>query len=132
MAEADPYAAIMARFPSAEDAEDFLARVRWPVVVRCPACGGDRVAWKRERAQPSRYQCTACQRSFSATAGTFLARTHMDLRIWYRLIQEPATTSTAELGRMLDVRRPTIAAMRRRLAAAAGDQVLSDLRRALG
>lgn len=127
----DPYAEITARFPTTEAAEDFLERVRWPVQITCPACGRPTVGWKREQHRADRFQCGSCARSFSVTAGTFLAGTHMDLRVWFRFLQAPDCTSGVALARILDVRRPTVATMRRRVRGAATDRLLGDLRRAL-
>jgi transposase-like protein len=128
----DPYAAILSRFPTPEAAEDFLAAVRWPADITCPACAGLAVSWKRERARPDRFQCSRCRRSFSVQAGTFLGRTHMDLRVWFRLLQCPEDMPTAAVARLLDVRRPTVARMRGQMRHWALDPVLRDLRSALG
>ena len=47
----------------------------------CAGCGG-REAW-RLKARPRVYECTACHRQESVTAGTVLHRTRTDLSKWF-------------------------------------------------
>ena len=57
------------------------------------------------------YQCTACRRQTSLTAGTIFAATKLALRSWFRalyhLTQSKQGISSLELGRRLGVTQTT-------------------------
>src|SRR5437764_8047831 len=57
-----------ARFGTEERCIEHLAELRWPGGFVCAGCGG-RQAW-RLKARPRVYECTACRRQESVTAGT--------------------------------------------------------------
>ena len=69
------------RFGEEEACRDYLYQLRWPEGFRCPRCGGSKV-W----AVGPRYQCAACDRQTSVTAGTIFQDTHTPLRLWFRAI----------------------------------------------
>lgn len=66
-----------ARFGSGERCIEHLAQLRWPDGFVCGGCGG-REAW-RLKARPRVYECVACHRQESVTAGTVFDRTRTDL-----------------------------------------------------
>src|SRR5438477_7820841 len=66
-----------ARFGTEERCIEHLAGLRWPGGFVCAGCGG-RQAW-RLKARPRVYECTACRRQESVTAGTVVHRTGTDL-----------------------------------------------------
>jgi hypothetical protein len=70
-----------ARFGTEERCIEHLAELRWPSGFVCAGCGGRR-AW-RLKARPRVYECTACHRQESVTAGTVLHRTRTDLSKWF-------------------------------------------------
>src|SRR5690348_5459219 len=70
-----------ARFGTEERCIEHLAELRWPGGFVCAGCGG-RQAW-RLKARPRVYECTACHRQESVTAGTVLHRTRTDLSKWF-------------------------------------------------
>ena len=70
-----------ARFGTEERCIEHLAELRWPTGFVCAGCGG-RQAW-RLKARPRVYECTACHRQESVTAGTVLHRTRTDLSKWF-------------------------------------------------
>jgi transposase-like protein len=70
-----------ARFGTEERCIEHLAGLRWPGGFVCAGCGG-RQAW-RLKARPRVYECTACHRQESVTAGTVLHRTRTDLAKWF-------------------------------------------------
>ena len=70
-----------ARFGTEERCIEHLAGLRWPGGFVCAGCGG-RQAW-RLKARPRVYECTACRRQESVTAGTVLHRTRTDLSKWF-------------------------------------------------
>ena len=81
---------------------------RWPEGFECPSCGE-----RRHSAIKSRqlFQCGACRRQTSLTAGTIFAATKVALRTWFRAIYHVTQTkqgiSSIELGRRLGVTQPT-------------------------
>ena len=70
-----------ARFATEERCIEHLAQLRWPGGFVCASCGG-REAW-RLKARPRVYECAACHRQESVTAGTVLHRTRTDLPKWF-------------------------------------------------
>ena len=53
------------RFATEAACRDYLIQLRWPEGFRCPHCGG-RENWRLKNA---RFECRACGRQTSATAG---------------------------------------------------------------
>lgn len=81
---------------------------RWPQGFVCPSCGHrGHCALKRR----TLYQCNACRRQTSLTAGTIYAASKLPLRIWFRamyhLTQSKGGISSIELGRRLGVTQTT-------------------------
>src|SRR5271169_1973653 len=68
-------------FGTEERCIEHLAGLRWPGGFVCAGCGG-RQAW-RLKARPRVYECTACHRQESVTAGTVLHRTRTALAKWF-------------------------------------------------
>jgi transposase-like protein len=90
---------------------------RWPNGFECPGCGGRAYcALKTHRL----FQCNACHRQTSLTAGTIFASTHLPLRLWFRamyhLTQSKQGISSIELGRRLGVRQTTAWTIKHKLA----------------
>ena len=54
---------------------------RWPDGFECPVCGG---ASHSEISTRGLFQCRACRRQTSPTAGTIFAATKVPLRTWLR------------------------------------------------
>src|SRR5271170_5200709 len=82
-----------ARFGTEERCIEHLAGLRWPGGFVCAGCGG-RQAW-RLKARPRVYECTACHRQESVTAGTVLHRTRTELSKWFVAAYLMAATSAA-------------------------------------
>src|SRR5947208_6779174 len=70
-----------ARCRTQESCIEHLAGLRWPGGFACSGCGG-RQAW-RLKARPRVYECGACHRQESVTAGTVFHRTRTDLAKWF-------------------------------------------------
>ncbi|MCY4535761.1 MAG: IS1595 family transposase [Bryobacterales bacterium] len=68
------------RFASEEACREYLAQLRWPEGFRCPQCGQSK-AWP---VRDGAWQCAACGRQTSVTAGTLFHRSKLDLRLWFR------------------------------------------------
>lgn len=91
--------------------------LRWPNGFVCPSCSGTRHSVVKSRGL---YQCTACRRQTSPTAGTIFAATKLPLRLWfkgiYHLTQSKKGISSIELGRRLGVTQTTAWIMKHKLA----------------
>jgi len=74
-------AAFQARFPDDASCARHLAERRWPQGFVCPSCSGVK-GWelRRERAT---WECAACGKQTSVTAGTIMHRSHLALRTWF-------------------------------------------------
>jgi transposase-like protein len=70
-----------AQFGTEERCIEHLAQLRWPGGFVCAGCGG-RQAW-RLKARPRVFECAACHRQESVTAGTVFHRTRTDLPKWF-------------------------------------------------
>jgi len=69
-----------ARFPDDERCRAYLTACRWPEGFRCPHCGA---ASAFELPRRGLWQCKACDRQTSVTAGTVLHRTRVPLTVWF-------------------------------------------------
>ena len=85
-----------------------LFRWRWPEGFECPICGEQRHSAIRSR---QLFQCSACRRQTSLTAGTIFAATKVPLRTWFRALYHVTQTkkgiSSLELARRLGVTQST-------------------------
>lgn len=81
---------------------------RWPNGFVCPACGGTDHCTVGPR---QLYQCNACRRQTSLTAGTVFASTKVPLTTWFRamylITQTKQGISSIELGRRLGTTQTT-------------------------
>jgi transposase-like protein len=82
----------------------YLEELRWPDGVRCPRCGGSRIARMRTRRQ---YDCSSCRYRFSVTAGTIFHDSHLPLWKWfaavYLMIEARNGLTSMQLGRTLEL-----------------------------
>ena len=69
-----------ARFATEAACRAYLFQLRWPNGFQCPRCGGTR-AWP---VRTVRWQCAACGRQTSVTAGTIFQGTRLPLTTWFR------------------------------------------------
>jgi transposase-like protein len=96
------------QYGSEEQCRAAVAKWRWPDGFVCPRCGGRQHSVIKTRAL---YQCTACRRQTSLTAGTIFAATKLVLRSWFRalyhLTQSKQGIFSLELGRRLGVTQTT-------------------------
>ena len=94
------------RFATDAACLEYLAASRWPEGFVCPGCGG-RHAWVLERRHL--WQCSACARQTSVTAGTVMHRTRTPLRTWFWAAYLVAThhpgISAKQLQRQLGLSR---------------------------
>lgn len=78
------------RFGSEEACRAYLVQLRWPEGFRCPGCGGAK-AWMVRRVL---WQCAACGRQTSATAGTLFQDTRTPLMVWFRAMWQVTSSKT--------------------------------------
>ena len=77
-------AAFEKRFPDEAMCACYLAERRWPGGFVCPSCGGAKGwALKRKRAT---WECAACGKQTSVTAGTIMHRSHLPLKTWFTAV----------------------------------------------
>ena len=74
-------AAFEARFPDEAACSRHLAAMRWPDGFVCPACGHGR-GWELKRRRAS-WECAACGKETSVSAGTVMHRSHLPLKTWF-------------------------------------------------
>ena len=70
------------RFPTEDACRAYLAGLRWPDGIICPACGSKEV-WVKK---PPVNRCARCKHDFTVTSGTLFADTHKPLRLWFEAI----------------------------------------------
>ena len=77
-----------ALFPTDDACKSYLQARRWPVGIRCPRCGNEKVYPVTNR--PFHWQCTACATAggyrSSVLVGTIFENTNIGLRDWFRVI----------------------------------------------
>lgn len=105
------------QYGSEEACREALFRWRWPDGFECPICGERRHSEIRSR---QLFQCSACRRQTSLTAGTIFAATKVTLRTWFRAMYHVTQTkqgiSSIELGRRLGVTQTTAWTIKHKLA----------------
>lgn len=79
------------RFPDDAACAAFLFQQRWPAGFVCPACGGAK-AWAL-KSKSHAFECAACGRQTSVTAGTIFHRSKLPLLIWFQAIHAVASHS---------------------------------------
>jgi hypothetical protein len=81
-------------FPDESHCGAYLVAHRWPVGVRCPRCGSDKVS--EVATMEFKWQCYACSPDsgyrFSHIAGTIFENTNKPLRDWFRVIHMMLTS----------------------------------------
>ena len=87
------------RFPDEASCALFLFERRWPDGFTCPACGGTRSCLLKSRAYT--YECGACGRQTSVTAGTIMHRTKLPLTTWFWAAHLMATHSNGMSAQQL-------------------------------
>jgi len=95
-----------ARFGAEAQCETALEQSRWPDGFVCPDCGGRKHSLVH-RGGEKLWQCSACRKQTSLTAGTIFAFTRLPLRLWflgiYHLTQAKNNVAALELKRLLGV-----------------------------
>jgi Zn ribbon nucleic-acid-binding protein len=79
------------RFPDDAACARHLFEKRWPNGFVCPKCQSAK-AWALD-SKPFTYECAACGRQTSVTAGTVFHRSHLSLLTWFLAIYAIASPS---------------------------------------
>jgi transposase-like protein len=94
-------------FPDDEACTQYLVESRWPERFRCPRCGHGH-AWPVSKRRVL-WECTACHRQTSVTAGTVLHKTRTPLHLWfwaaYLMTTPTPGMSALQLQRQLGISR---------------------------
>lgn len=105
-----------ARFREDDACRQYLAACRWPEGVRCARCGHE-VAF--ELPHRKLWQCKACGRQTSLTAGSVLHRTRLPLTVWfwatYLVTTHTPGLSAVQLQRQLGISYETAWALLHKL-----------------
>jgi transposase-like protein len=119
-----------ARFGTEERCIEHLSGLRWPGGFVCAGCGG-RQAW-RLKVRPRVYECTACHRQESVTAGTVFHRTRTNLTKWflaaYLMARDKRGVSAKLLQRELGVAYQTAWTMAHKLRHGLNEDPMRPLR----
>ncbi len=96
-----------------------LVQWRWPDGFECPCCGGRKHCIVKRGAR-SLYQCNACRKQTSITAGTIFASSKLPLRLWFKTMylvtQSKKGISSIELGRRLGITQTAAWTLKHKLA----------------
>ena len=100
-----------------------LAKLRWPDGFQCPHCGHDHGYYTSSR---KHYECAACHRQTSITAGTLFHATKLPLVKWfwaiYWVAADKGSISTLRLSKLIGVNWRSAFRMLRKLRTAMGHQ----------
>jgi ribosomal protein L37AE/L43A len=98
--------AFFERFGTEAQCATALEQARWPDGFVCPHCGGHKHSLFYRDGEKL-WQCNACRKQTSLTAGTVFAATRLPLTVWflgiYHLSQPKNNVSALELKRLLGV-----------------------------
>jgi len=70
------------RFPTEEDAIDFIVATKYKGGYICPNCGCVHKGIYHQNYDRRKLYCNNCKSEFSALVGTIFENTHLDLRVW--------------------------------------------------
>jgi predicted RNA-binding Zn-ribbon protein involved in translation (DUF1610 family) len=117
MAMAQSLLQFQATFADDTSCAVYLFERRWPDGFVCPVCGGGRAASLKSRAHT--YECLACGRQTSITAGTVMHRSKLPLTVWfwaaYLVATEFADLRVREFEALLGVTYKTAWLLRQKL-----------------
>jgi transposase-like protein len=106
----------MTHYGTAAQCEQALFAWRWPQGFACPACGHTRYSALRTRRL---FQCHACGKQTSVTAGTVFAGSKLALNVWflamYLVTQAKNGISSLELARQLGISQNSAWLMKHKL-----------------
>jgi transposase-like protein len=84
----------------------YLMHLRWPDIVVCIRCGGNRVLRFERHTRNGMirhlFECTQCRYQFSATTGTMFHNSHLPLTKWFLAIQRVCAAETRVAAKQLE------------------------------
>lgn len=85
IARKEKYVGFLKKFKTERKCQDYLFQQRWPNGFKCPVpnCGHNKFYFHENR---NLYQCKACKKQTSITAGTIFHKSHTKLTTWFRMI----------------------------------------------
>ena len=114
---------LMTRYPTEQDAIDYLERIRWGDKPCCTRCGDPEKITAQPK-HPGRYWCGSCRHYFTARTGTPLEYAKVDVRKWlfagYLLMTARKGISAMQLSKELSVQYNTAWYMLHRLRISCG------------
>ena len=114
---------LMTKYPTEQDAIDYLERIRWGDKPCCTRCGDPEKITVQPK-HPGRYWCGLCRNYFTARTGTPLEYAKVDVRKWlfagYLLMTARKGISAMQLSKELDVQYNTAWYMLHRLRISCG------------
>jgi transposase-like protein len=109
------------RFETDAACREHLFKIRWPEGITCPRCGGKDFYTITKR---NVYECKACRRQVSLTAGTIMRGSHTPLHKWfwavYLAAQDKRGISALFLKRELHIAYQTAWTMLHKIRTAMG------------
>lgn len=113
------------RYGSESQCTQALVALRWPQGFRCPRCGGAEHC-RVQHGGRLLFQCNACRRQTSVTAGTLMDSSKLPLRCWflaiYLISQAKTGLSSLTLKRQLGVDYRTAWMLHHKLMVAMADE----------
>jgi ribosomal protein L37AE/L43A len=95
-----------AQFGTEAENEAALEKARWPDGFMCPQCGESKHSLVHRNGERL-WQCSACRKQTSLTAGTIFESTRLPLRLWflgiYHVTQPKNNVSALELKRLVGI-----------------------------
>ena len=95
------------QFTNADNAREYLERLRWPHGTVCPHCGviGTAYALNGATTRPGLWKCKDCRKQFSVTVGTVFERSKVPLNKWllavHLICASKKAVSSHQIHRML-------------------------------
>ena len=97
---------VFEKYPTQKDCIQYLEKVRWDGVPKCPYCASSNTA-----PNENRHRCYDCKTGFSVTVGTIFHHTHLPLQKWFLalslMLNAKKGISALQLSRDLKVNKNT-------------------------
>lgn len=110
------------KYRTEEQCIEHLKETRWPNGFICPKCSSTSASELRN----GLFQCKKCRKQTSVTSGTIFHKTHVALRIWFRVIfavaQDKGGTSSTRVASQFGIQQKTAWYMLKRLRGAMRDR----------
>jgi transposase-like protein len=113
---------LMQKFPDAQSAIDYFARILWADGIKCPYCEGSDITPRKSI--PNFHRCNNCHKDFSIRVGTIFERSHIPLHKWlyamYMVQVSRKGVSSLQLSKELGITQASAWFLEHRIRAACG------------